>query len=63
MTSMPFAPERPRIFGADVGDLRGGVGAAQSKPREEAPEANRRRDQSRVEMEAGQEERLEAEPA
>jgi hypothetical protein len=63
MASMPFAPERLRIFGADVGDLRGEVGAARSEPREEALEANRRCDQSRVEMEAGQEERLEVELA
>jgi len=63
MASMHFAPERLRIIGADVGDLRGEVCAAQRGPREEAGEANRRCDQSRVEMGAAQEERLEAEPA
>jgi hypothetical protein len=61
MATKDFAPERPPIIGPGVGDSRGG--AAQSGPREEAGEANRRCDQSRVEMGAAQEERLEAEPA
>ena len=63
MARKHLAPERLRIIGPGVGDLRGEVGAAQSEPREEAGEANRRCDQSRVEMGAAQEERLEAEPA
>jgi hypothetical protein len=54
MATNHLAPERRRIIGADAG-------AAQAEPREEV--GNRRYDRSRVRMGAGQEERLQAEPA